>query len=143
MRRSLASLAILATTIGGINLTLAPNAFAAGYGCSGSQVYSKNLIGTGGEVWSTARIYYSTANNGTNCIVLVANKFAGTRHFMHVYLSVDGGAGSKEDKGQFASYAGPVVQTNTNGHCVSGGMWENSPNGSSQSGAGIYSVACG
>lgn len=143
MRRFLVSLAAMVAAIGGLNLAIAPSAFAGGYGCSGSQVYSKNLIGPGGEVWSTARIYYSTANGGTNCIVLVAKKYAGVRHYMSVTLWVDGRSGSKEDDGNFVSYAGPVTQTNTNGKCVSGTLWENSPGGNNQVGAPIDHVACG
>ncbi|MFE2559770.1 hypothetical protein ACFXGT_27845 [Streptomyces sp. NPDC059352] len=96
-----------------------------------------------GSVWSTAQIYYSSANNGTNCAVLVAKKWAGIKHPMGINLKVDGRTGIQVNNGDFAWYAGPVIQTNTNGHCVSSGFSEDAPNGSSASDDYIYSVACG
>lgn len=142
MRRSIASLAVLATAMAGL-IGLAPSASAGDYGCAGSLVYSKDLLGEGG-VWSTARLYYSPADGGTNCMVLVAKKYAGTKHYMSVSMSVDGRSGYQKNEGQFAWYAGPVVQKNTNGHCISGTLWENAPGDNApQAGAGIYSVACG
>ncbi|MFI6647059.1 hypothetical protein ACIBI8_05445 [Streptomyces sp. NPDC050529] len=142
MKRSLISLGAAVMAVGGANLALAPSAFAGGYGCSGSLVHTQNLL-VSGKVWSTGYIYYSTANGGTNCIVLVAKKYAGTPHYMYVSLSVDGRSGTKKDEGRFSSYAGPVTQTNTNGHCVSSTLWENSPNDEIQAGWPIDHVACG
>lgn len=145
MRKILMSLAVVVALVGGMNLAAAPiaSAAASSYGCSGSLVYSKNLTASG-EVWSTFKLYYSSANGGTNCAVLVAKKFAGTRHFMSVSLWVDGRSGTDTDEGQFSSYAGPVTRTNTNGHCISGNTWENSPTSTGpQAGMGVNSVACG
>ncbi|MFD8010498.1 hypothetical protein [Streptomyces sp. NPDC058955] len=142
MRRPIASLAVIAMTVAGL-IGFAPSASAGDYGCAGSLVYSKNLTGPGNEVWSTAKLYYSSANGGTNCMVLVAKKYAGIKHYMYAMLRVDGRTGSHVNEGQFAWYAGPVVRTNTDGHCVSGGFWEYSPDNSIQTGAGFDSVACG
>lgn len=100
-------------------------------------------MGTDGSVWSTAQIYYSSANNGTNCAVLVAKKWAGTKHPMGINLSVDGRAGIQVNNGMFSSYAGPVTQKNTNGHCVTSNYFEDAPNGSSSSNDEIAHVACG
>ncbi|WP_143664482.1 hypothetical protein [Streptomyces sp. NRRL B-24572] len=106
-------------------------------------VYSKNLMGVDGSVWSTAQIYYSSANNGTNCAVLVAKKWAGIKHEMGINLAVVGRTGVQSNSGQFAWYAGPVVQTNTNGHCVVSEFREGAPNGSSWSEDVTPHVACG
>ncbi|MFF4435044.1 hypothetical protein ACFYZ4_38515 [Streptomyces sp. NPDC001513] len=142
MRRSLATLAALATMTGTAILATAPSAYAGGYGCSGSQVGSYDLQGSDG-VWSTSYLYYSSANGGTNCAVLVAKKWAGTRHYMSISMKVPGKSGPKENEGQFASYAGPVTQTGTNGHCISMILWENSPDNDHQAGRPVDNVACG
>ncbi|MFK0101677.1 hypothetical protein [Streptomyces sp. NPDC091040] len=143
VRQGIVSVAAAVAVIGGINFALAPSASASGYGCSGSVVYSKNLM-VESKAWSTAYLYYSSANGGTNCAVLVAKKWAGTRHFMHISIQLSGvDSGLKKDEGQFTSYAGPVTLTHTNGHCISGTMWENSPDDNTQAGAAINKVACG
>lgn len=93
-------------------------------------------------VWSTAYLYYSSANGGTNCASLVAKKFAGPRHYMSVGINVSGRSGYKEDEGQYSSYAGPVSQTGTDGHCINLLLWETVP-GVVDGGRTVDNVACG
>jgi hypothetical protein len=142
MRRSIAYLAALGMAAVGLNLAVAPSASAGDYGCPGSQIGSYNLIGTNNEVWSTAYLYYSSADGGTNCASLVAKKFAGTRHQMKVAIWLGDGA-RKTDDGNYVSYAGPVSKTSSNGHCVSLSLSETDPRDGSWAGRTVDDVACG
>jgi hypothetical protein len=87
----------------------------------------------GSTVIGYVDLYYSSANNGTNCVKTVsAGPSAGVSKFMiaKVYRCT-GRAGSTcvdnlggfdqrdEDKGNFQSYAGPVSVTGTSSRCVS------------------------
>lgn len=87
----------------------------------------------GSTVVGYVDLYYSSANNGTNCVKTTsAGPSAGVAKFMlaKVYRCT-GPAGSNcsdntggfdqrdEDKGVFESYAGPVSVTGTSGRCVS------------------------
>ncbi|MBJ6639685.1 hypothetical protein H4K36_20780 [Streptomyces sp. DHE7-1] len=129
MRRTIATLATLGLTVAGLSLATATNASAAGYGCSGSQIDSYNTTANG-DVWATAYLYYSSANGGTNCAVLVARKYAGVSHYMTVAINKSGSSTWKGNDGAFSSYAGPVTVTGTDGHCINlkfaednGGLW--------------------
>jgi hypothetical protein len=87
----------------------------------------------GSTVVGYVDLYYSSANNGTNCVKTTsAGPSVGVAKFMiaKVYRCT-GGAGSlcsdntggfdqrDEDKGRFQSFAGPVSVTGTSGRCVS------------------------
>lgn len=101
--------------------------------CSGTRQEHLPVM-SGSTVVGYVDLYYSSANNGTNCVRTVsAGPSAGVTKFMlaKVYRCT-GGAGSTncsdggggfdrrdEDKGRFASYAGPVSVTGTAGRCVS------------------------
>jgi hypothetical protein len=142
MRRSIAYLAALGMAAVGINFAVAPTASAGAYGCPGSQIGSYNLIGVNSEVWSTAYLYYSSADGGTNCAVLVAKKFAGTTHQMKVGIRLGDGA-LKIDDGNYEWYAGPVSKTSSNGHCVSLTLSETDPRNGNWAGRTVDDVACG
>lgn len=64
------------------------------------------------------KVYYSSANGGTNCAVLFDNE-AGS-HFMRVTIASnpERPANSASDYGTFASYAGAVGIRGTDGDCV-------------------------
>lgn len=78
-------------------------------------------------------LYYSSANNGTNCVKTTsAGASVGVTKFMLAKIyRCTGAAGSNcsdstggfdqrdEDKGQFQSYAGPASVTGTSGRCIS------------------------
>ncbi len=108
-------------------LAMTPSAQAAdGYGCPGS------LIGTypvmnGGAKYGEVRVYYSSANSGTNCSVTVDTKFAGAAKPMQVNIdrceeSTDNNRchtqTTRQDEGRYRYFAGPVTVTGTNGHCI-------------------------
>jgi hypothetical protein len=101
--------------------------------CSGSRQEHLPLTSSG-TVIGYVDLYYSSANNGTNCVRTVsAGPSVGVTKFMlaKVYRCTgragstncsDGGGGfdrRDEDKGQFTSYAGPVSVTGTSGRCIS------------------------
>ncbi|MFF7451310.1 MULTISPECIES: hypothetical protein [unclassified Streptomyces] len=130
----LATSAALALSVTGLSMATAPGAFAATeaaaeYGCAGSLVDTYNSPATG-EVWAQLRLYYSSANGGTNCAVLVAKKYYGDLHYMEVGINISGSSNTKLDSGAYKYYAGPVSVTSTNGHCIDvgggediGGLW--------------------
>ncbi len=142
MRRSIGYAAAIGMAVAGLNLAAAPSAFAGAYGCPGSQIGAYNLIGTNNEVWSTAYLYYSSAGGGTNCAVLVAKKFAGTRHPMKIGIRIGNGTRT-EDEGNFHSYAGPVSKTSTNGRCITLSLSEEDPRNGNWAGRSVDDVACG
>ncbi|AZP19360.1 hypothetical protein ACIGMX_12850 [Streptomyces aquilus] len=134
MRRTLATTAALALSFTGLSMATAPGAFAAPeaaaeYGCPGTLIDTYNTPATG-EVWAQLRLYYSSANGGTNCAVLLAKKYYGTTHYMEVGINISGSSNNKLDYGAYKYYAGPVSVTSTNGHCIdlsgaedNGGVW--------------------
>ncbi|GHD20226.1 hypothetical protein GCM10010313_52410 [Streptomyces violarus] len=134
MRRMLATAAALGLSLTGLSVATAPGAFAAtesaaAYGCAGSLVDTYNTPASG-EVWGQLRLYYSSANGGTNCAVLLAKKYYGTTHYMEVGINISGSSNTKLDSGAYSHYAGPVTVTQTNGHCIDlgggediGGLW--------------------
>ena len=95
------------------------NGFRASAG-PGSVIGSYQLHASGGAAHPNARVqvYYSSANGGTNCAVLLDNE-AGD-HYMRVTIGgrpevpVDWAS----DYGTFSSYAGAVGIRSTNGRCV-------------------------
>ncbi|MFJ1709814.1 hypothetical protein [Kitasatospora sp. NPDC088346] len=113
----------------GFGISAAPTASAASYGCSGSVIdtYPVYADDTGVHV-SDVILYYSPANNGTNCVVNVATSEGGygTRHWMAVGISVCGyspGTCPNEnhhegEEGAFQYYAGPKSIYSTNGECL-------------------------
>ncbi|MEV7890748.1 hypothetical protein ACWD3I_42080 [Streptomyces sp. NPDC002817] len=145
MRRILATSAALALSVTGLSMATAPGAFAATeaaaeYGCPGSLIDTYNSPATG-EVWAQLRLYYSSANGGTNCAVLLAKKYYGDVHYMEVGISISGSSNTKLDYGAYKYYAGPVSVTSTNGHCIDvgggediGGLW---------AGRSLKNVHCG
>ncbi|MFH8493641.1 hypothetical protein [Streptomyces coeruleorubidus] len=134
MRRLLATAAALGLSFTGLSVATAPGAFAATesaaeYGCPGSLIDTYNTPASG-EVWGQLRLYYSSANGGTNCAVLLAKKYYGTTHYMEVGINISGSSDTKLDSGAYSRYAGPVTVTRTNGHCIDlgggediGGLW--------------------
>ena len=100
MRRTLATAAALTLSFTGLGVATAPGAFAATagaseYGCPGSLIDTYNTPASG-EVWGQLRLYYSSANGGTNCAVLLAKKYYGKSHYMEVGINITGEPLSKE-----------------------------------------------
>jgi hypothetical protein len=100
-------------------------------GCYGTRQEHVPLK-SGTTVIGYVDLYYSSANNGTNCVKTTsAGPSAGVTKFMLAKIyRCTGRAGSlcsdaggfdqrDEDKGQFQSFAGPVSVTGTSGRCVS------------------------
>jgi hypothetical protein len=145
MRRILATTAALALSFTGLSLATAPGAFAATeaaseYGCPGSLIDTYNTPASG-EVWGQLRLYYSSANGGTNCAVLLAKKYYGTVHYMEVGINISDSSNTKLDSGAYSHYAGPVTVTSTNGHCIDLGGGED--NGGLWAGRSLKGVHCG
>ncbi|MFJ2949078.1 hypothetical protein ACIO8H_15835 [Streptomyces sp. NPDC087226] len=144
MRRTFATAAALALSLTGLGVATAPSASAATsgaaeYGCPGSLVGTYNTPASG-EVWGQLRVYYSSANGGTNCAVLLAKKYYGSSHYMEVGINISGRSG-KLDSGAYQYYAGPVTVTGTNGHCIDVGGGED--NGGIWAGRSVKGVHCG
>ena len=88
--------------------------------CPGGVIGTYQLRDGGGTAHPNARVqvYYSSANGGTNCAVLLDNE-AGD-HYMRVTI---GGRPEvpvnwASDYGTFSSYAGAVGIRSTDGQCV-------------------------
>lgn len=115
-------------------LFVAPSAHAAevgaegatgAYGCSGNLIDTRNVT-DGTRTYGKIYIYYSTANNGTNCAVTVDTYFGtSVRKFMTITIErcttsactrIDR---SQEESDYFYQYAGPVSISGTNGYCIS------------------------
>ena len=128
--RVVLSMVVLAAA--GLFAQVAPASATHIPGCYGTRIehvplkYDTTVVGY-------VDLYYSSSNGGTNCVKTIsAGPSAGVSKFMlaKVYRCT-GGAGSTcvdgfggfdqrdEDKGNFASYAGPVSVTNTSARCVS------------------------
>ncbi|EFL40079.1 hypothetical protein ACFTZ8_35545 [Streptomyces fungicidicus] len=145
MRRTLATAAALTLSFTGLGVATAPGAFAATagaseYGCPGSLIDTYNTPASG-EVWGQLRLYYSSANGGTNCAVLLAKKYYGKSHYMEVGINITGSSNNKLDYGAYSYYAGPVTVTSTNGHCIDLGGGED--NGGIWAGRSLKGVHCG
>lgn len=89
--------------------------------CPGNRVGKYQLYG-GGEVpdhfkHGHIEVWYSSANGGTNC-VLVYDDMAG-KHWMTVGVRLSSGRKERTDSGRFHTYAGPVKVTKTKGKCIS------------------------
>ncbi|WP_328306913.1 hypothetical protein OG432_01590 [Streptomyces sp. NBC_00442] len=111
----------------GLTVGTAATASAASL-CPGSLIdtyYNKTSEGT---VVSKVQLYYSSANNGTDCAVNTAVLYAGKTTQLSVYIGV--GSTYDGDMGNYTSYAGPVKVTGTNGRCVDvGGSAANTRDG--------------
>ncbi|MFI8769237.1 hypothetical protein ACIGN6_30625 [Streptomyces sp. NPDC053792] len=126
-----ATFAMLAAT-----LFITPSAYAAeagtegatgAYGCSGSLIDTRN-VWDGTKTLGKLYIYYSSANGGTNCAVVVDTYFGSS---VLKYMAVDisrcaTSACTSTDRTQeqsdyFYQYAGPVTITGTDGHCITAG----------------------
>ncbi|AYL37322.1 hypothetical protein ACG2OD_17560 [Streptomyces sp. PDY-4] len=145
MRRTLATAAALTLSFTALGVATAPGAFAATagaseYGCPGSLIDTYNTPASG-EVWGQLRLYYSSANGGTNCAVLLAKKYYGKSHYMEVGINITGSSNNKLDYGAYSYYAGPVTVTSTNGHCIDLGGGED--NGGIWAGRSLKGVHCG
>ncbi|WP_405796439.1 hypothetical protein [Streptomyces sp. NBC_01506] len=127
--------------MGGIGLITAPTASAAGYGCGGSLVGQYNIKGSDNSTWGTINVYYSSASGGTNCIVNVAKKYAGTPHGLEVHLFQ--GSRRADDKGRYSQYAGPVSLSETNGDCITVSGEVSNPSGSTVAIGKWSNVHCG
>lgn len=81
-----------------------------GSGCSGGVV--------GQWSWDTgnAKMYYSSANGGTNC--LIAYNTSGSPMTMSVYLRDQWDADVAYDKGLYSQFAGSVHVGTTSSHCL-------------------------
>ncbi|MET7675684.1 hypothetical protein [Streptomyces seoulensis] len=155
MRRVIATIgAIFAVIAGGI--AFAPTASAAGYGCSGNLIDTYPAKTTGGTQYGVVQLYYSTANGGTNCAVLIDTYFgSGVAKSMNVGIyrcvagtTAGGNCDGKNfdlhqlDSGTYTSYAGPVSVTGTSSRCISLLAYEDNPNSSDpNSFAGFSTVA--
>lgn len=94
------------------------NGFRAS-GCPGSVLNTYPLkSGTLAHPTARVKVYYSSANGGTNCAVVLDNK-AGS-HFLRVVIQnvPERPTNSASDYGTFTTYAGAVGIRNTNGKCV-------------------------
>lgn len=86
--------------------------------CSGNLVpgFPKALTNRLGETQGSLRLYYSSANGGTNCVMLY--DMASGRHPMTVTLRREDLSYPGSDSGTFEYYAGGVQVPGTNGKCV-------------------------
>mgnify|MGYP001068974635 CR=1 FL=1 len=102
--------------------------------CTGSLLATEK-IGTlsqgGGQQVGHIKVYYSSANNGTNC-VQVFTDIGGPRHIRaDLYIASSGNdttaqiAAHFRDDGNYSHYAGGVYAMGTNGRCISwrGTVW--------------------
>ncbi|WP_411082658.1 hypothetical protein [Streptomyces sp. cmx-18-6] len=116
-RKALAYSAGLAMMTVGLAFGTTTTASAAS-GCSGSLVGTYKLKQTNGTVMSTARVYYSTANGGTNCATNTAGLYYGKVTQLSVAIERGNLTGRQSDLGDYKYYAGPVRVTGTNGKCI-------------------------
>lgn len=88
--------------------------------CGGSRIDSKPLTSSGGSVKGHVELWYSSANNGTNCVVTYDDTTG--RNNMKAQIQVSGGSVRCDPSGcgwgYYETYAGPVTVTNTNGKCI-------------------------
>lgn len=113
----LAHTAGLVLLTSGITLGTVSTASAAS-GCPGSLVGTYYLKQTNGTVMSTARVYYSSANGGTNCVTNTAGLYYGKVTQLSATIERNNLTGRKSDMGDYRYYAGPVTVTGTNGRCI-------------------------
>ncbi|MFC8532656.1 hypothetical protein ACFUJY_01665 [Streptomyces sp. NPDC057249] len=128
MKRIWVFLASLVVVLGG-GIVTAPAASAAGYGCSGSLIDTYNVNTSSGTKYGEIKLYYSTANGGTNCAVTVDTYFGSSVkkpiriNIIRCEASASAGsycaaAGSMDDWDEYYTYAGPVSVTSMSGRCV-------------------------
>lgn len=85
--------------------------------CPGNEVsgFPKSLKNSLGELAGSLHLWYSSANNGTNCAKVYDD--ASGSHSMSVSIRTENGT-PMTDSGTFSTYAGGVVVTGTNGKCI-------------------------
>jgi hypothetical protein len=109
-------------------LVFAPSASAAGYGCSGNLINTYDVKTSAGTKYGQINLYYSTADGGTNCAVVV-DTYWGSNVVKSFYIGIQRcPAGTTAgtyctgtvipDSGHYYSYAGPVSVTSTADRCV-------------------------
>ncbi|WP_269855371.1 hypothetical protein [Streptomyces sp. RPT161] len=125
MRRIIAILTAVAS-LALAGFVIAPQASAASYGCSGTQIDSYPVTTNGGTQYATIYLYYDSAT-GTNCAVTVATSAGGygTAEPTMAYITRCSGTTISScqnqvnsfDQGNYQYYAGPV-SINAAGYCI-------------------------
>ncbi|WP_328449503.1 MULTISPECIES: hypothetical protein [unclassified Amycolatopsis] len=87
--------------------------------CPGTELHKeglpKPLKNQLGEQAGTLRLWYSSANGGTNCAKVTSD--GNNPRSMSVSIRTETSA-TVTDSGPYSTYAGGVVLTGTNGHCI-------------------------
>lgn len=86
--------------------------------CTGTKLESKALTNGNGKSRGHTELWYSTKDNGTNCVITYDDA-SGSR-MMSATLVVQDRLTSS-DTAVYSSYAGGAAVTNTNGKCVQWG----------------------
>ncbi|WP_326944149.1 MULTISPECIES: hypothetical protein [unclassified Amycolatopsis] len=120
MRSAVRKFAVVAGVVVAATLVAVPGAEAAPVTtCPGTELHKeglpKPLKNQLGEQAGTLRLWYSSANGGTNCAKVYDD--ASGSHSMSVSIRTDTSA-TVTDSGTFSTFAGGVVVTGTNGHCI-------------------------
>ena len=88
--------------------------------CPGTEIHNyglpKLLSNSLGEQAGVLRLWYSTANGGTNCAKVYDN--ASGSHSMSVSIRRENMTTPVTDSGTFSTFAGGVVVTHTDGLCI-------------------------
>ncbi|GAA0676832.1 hypothetical protein GCM10010193_32560 [Kitasatospora atroaurantiaca] len=111
----------------------APAAHAGAYGCAGNQVYSATVYGNLGNSWQGKKIgnVYTYFDGTYNCTVFVKAVYVGTKTYTAVDISNQRNDTTQPfggDRGNYASYAGPVKIDGRN-TCVSEYAYAEDTNG--------------
>ncbi|TQF05420.1 hypothetical protein E6W39_28275 [Kitasatospora acidiphila] len=124
--RKFAVAGALALAAGGVTVASAGSASASGWGCSGSEVASYNVVSGGGGTWSTVHLFWDSST-GYNCAVNVkASGLYGVQTITSVTIKECGGdtpstcsniVDTQDNTNEFYYYAGPV-KVNGQGHCI-------------------------
>ncbi|WP_163999245.1 hypothetical protein [Pyxidicoccus caerfyrddinensis] len=122
MRGAATLLAAVALVIGS-----APAHAAGTDPCPGAVIETQPIGEVGKEVGKLV-VHYSPERNGTNCAATVATVETNEPKLMTVHLAkckfsstttCDEDGPANEDKGSYKQYAGPVLQHDTKGKCIS------------------------
>ncbi|WP_371597561.1 hypothetical protein [Streptomyces sp. NBC_00564] len=117
-------------------VAFAPPAQAADYGCSGSLIETLSVKTLDGTKYGELKVYYSSANGGTNCAVTVDTRFSGTFKHMDAWVarcatnstvSLCNWDKADPDSGTYQYYAGPVSITQTASRCIRAEGWIENP----------------
>lgn len=118
--------------------------------CAGSVVKKYPISTSYGSV--TVYLYYSKANNGTNCVIAKkSGAWKGKKTFMNLHIERSDASHLgyypylAYDSGAYASYAGAISIPNTNGRCVNIGLDLGSKSSASSQFRYFskYRIACG